>query len=287
MKNGQLKPAYNTQISTENQFVTKFSVHQRPGDTATLIPHLEGFKEDYQRQSETVVADAGYGSEQNYEYAENESIEAYIKYNYFHKEQKRSYKNNIFLPSNLYYNKSEDYLVCPMGQHMKFTGTGNRVSDLGYKYKVSMYQAQNCNGCPLRGQCHKGKSNRRIELNHKLLRYRKRAKERLTSEKGLYHRSKRPIEPEAVFGQIKYNNKFNRFTIRGLEKVEIEFGLVALSHNLRKMAQIANKNAKINGKQQSFWASQPFITYLRIKTQKTAPKLIELKLKSINLKMCA
>lgn len=122
MKNGQLKPAYNTQISTENQFVTNYSMHQRPGDTATLIPHLEQFKETYGKQSNTVVADAGYGSEQNYEYAENESIEAFIKYNYFHKEQKRSFKNNIFLPANLYYNTSEDYLVCPMGQHMKCIG---------------------------------------------------------------------------------------------------------------------------------------------------------------------
>ena len=122
MKNGQLKPAYNTQISTEQQFITQYSIHQRPGDTATLIPHLEAFKKDYKKQSATVVADSGYGSEQNYEYTEQENIEAYIKYNYFHKEQKRTYKNNIFLPSNLHYNKAEDYLVCPMGQQMKNIG---------------------------------------------------------------------------------------------------------------------------------------------------------------------
>ena len=250
MKNGQLKPAYNIQISTEDQFITKFSMHQRPGDTATLIPHLEGFKEDYDKQSNTVVADAGYGSEQNYEYAENENIDAFIKYNYFHKEQKRSFKNNAFLSSNLYFNKQGNYLVCPMGQRMGFVGAGTRESDLGYKYGVSIYQAQNCNGCPMRGQCHKGKNNRRIELNHKLKAYRKQAKERLTSKEGLYHRSKRPIEPEAVFGQIKYNNKFNRFTLKGLEKVEVEFGLIALSHNLRKLAQIVSEKLKINGYQQ-------------------------------------
>lgn len=287
MKNGQLKPAYNTQISTENQFVTKFSVHQRPGDTATLIPHLEGFKEDYQKQSETVVADAGYGSEQNYEYVENEDIEAYIKYNYFHKEQKRSYKNNIFLPSNLYYNGSEDYLVCPMGQRMNFTGIGNKESELGYKYKVSIYQAQNCSGCPMRGQCHKGKSNRKIELNHKLIRYRKQAKERLTSEEGLYHRSKRPIEPEAVFGQIKFNNKFNRFTLRGLDKVEVEFGLVVLSHNLRKITQVVSKYLKTNRYQQFSWTFQQFLACLNIETQKIDSKIIGLNLNSLMLKMCA
>jgi len=56
------------------------------------------------------------------------------------------------------------------------------------------------------------------------------------SKEGLRHRSRRPVEPEAVFGQLKFNNKFNRFTLRGLSKVNVEFGLMAIGHNLRKMA---------------------------------------------------
>jgi hypothetical protein len=75
-----------------------------------------------------------------------------------------------------------------------------------------------------------------IEVNHRLNELKQKARERLLSETGLYHRGKRPIEPEAVFGQMKSNNKFNRLTLRGLPKVEIEFGLMALAHNLRKMA---------------------------------------------------
>ena len=61
-------------------------------------------------------------------------------------------------------------------------------------------------------------------------------RELLTSERGILHRSRRPIEPEAVFGQIKADRMFRRFRLRSLEKVNIEFGLVALAHNLRKMA---------------------------------------------------
>ena len=49
------------------------------------------------------------------------------------------------------------------------------------------------------------------------------------------HRSKRPIEPEAVFGQIKSNRKFNRFRLRGLEGVAMEFGLISIALNLSKM----------------------------------------------------
>jgi hypothetical protein len=69
-----------------------------------------------------LCADAGYGSEENYHFMENSRIEAYVKYSYFHKEQKRSFKNNPFLQDNLYYNPEKDYFVCPMGQQMRLAG---------------------------------------------------------------------------------------------------------------------------------------------------------------------
>lgn len=242
MMNGQLKPAYNVQISTENQFVTNFSMHQRPGDTATLTPHLEQFKELYNKQSKKVVADAGYGSEQNYQWSECNGIEAFIKYNMFHKEQKKAFKNDAFASSNLFYNPDKNYLVCPMGQRMLFVGQQKRVSELGNVTQISIYKAIKCDGCPLRGECHNAQGNRQVELNHKLIAYRKQARERLLSAEGRDLRGRRAIEPEAVFGQIKSNNKFNRFTLRGLEKTEIEFGIVSISHNLRKLAQAMSKN---------------------------------------------
>ena len=89
---------------------------------------------------------------------------------------------------------------------------------------------------PLRGQCHKSKRNRQIEVNHTLDDYKARARELLTSELGLVHRSNRPIEPEAVFGQIKENDKFRRLRLKGLTGAKIEFGLKAIAHNLRKLA---------------------------------------------------
>ncbi len=246
MKNGQLKPAYNAQISTENQFITNFSLHQRPGDTATLIPHLDQFELLYNKQSETVVADSGYGSEQNYQKLEDQNIEAFIKYNYFHKEQKRNYKKNAFLPPNLFYNKEKDFYVCPMSQKMACVGCGNRKTELGFEYRVSIYQAQNCRNCPLLGMCHKAKGNRRIEVNHNLNRLRQIARGKLLSDEGIFHRGKRPVEPEAVFGQMKSNNKFNRFTLRKLGGAEIEFGLMAIGHNLRKIAAVIMSNSGEN-----------------------------------------
>lgn len=258
MKNGQLKPAYNPQISTENQIITHFTIHQTPGDTTTLKSHLDSFKETYQKQSKTVVADAGYGSEENYEFMEKEGIEAFVKYNFFHKEQKRKMKDNIFLTQNLFYNPQEDYFVCPMGQHLNKIGQGKRTSANGYVSTITYYQATRCEGCPLRGQCHQSKTERRIEVNHRLKELKQKAKERLMSEEGLEHRSKRPIEVEAVFGQLKSNNKFNRFTLRGFDKVEIEFGLMALGHNLRKMVAKNISFEKIVGYQPFLRFYQPF-----------------------------
>lgn len=182
MQNGQLKPAYNAQISTENQFLTNYTIHQRPGDTGTLIPHLEQFYTFYSKQSKQVIADSGYGSEENYEYMQGNDIEAFVKYNYFHKEQKRKFKNDIFHAQNFFYNTEKDYFVCPMGQHLEKTGTGTRTSDLGYVSEVTYYLAKRCDSCPLRWACHKSKTARRIEVNHKLLKYKALARERLLSE---------------------------------------------------------------------------------------------------------
>jgi len=74
-------------------------------------------------------------------------------------------------------------------------------------------------------------------MNHRLVQIKQHIRELLNSERGKYHRSKRPVEVEAVFGQLKSNNKFTSFTLRGLERVEIEFGLMALTHNLRKLTK--------------------------------------------------
>ena len=236
MLNGQLKPAYNWQISTQNQYILGYTMHQDLSDTSTLPTHIESLEYTLGDNPETLVADAGYGSEQNYEYLENKGIEAFIKYNYFQKEQTKKCKEDPRRIENLHYNPDQDCYYCPMGQPMTFIGTRQNQTAIGYVQNKKVYQAQNCKGCPIRGSCHKAKENRKIEVNPRLIEYKKVIKERLNSERGQHYRSQRPIEPEAVFGNIKNNQGFRRFMLRGLEKVEIEAGLLALAHNLAKMA---------------------------------------------------
>lgn len=243
MLNGQLKPGYNVQISTENQFITNFGIYQRPTDTLTMISYLESFKTRYGMQSEEIVADSGYGSEENYEYMFSNGMTSYVKYNMFHVEQRRGYRNNPFRVSNLFYNPDDDFYVCPMGQKMKFVRQERRYTASGYQQTVSVYRASRCEGCPLRGQCHKSKRDRQIEVNHTLDDYKARARELLTSEQGLKHRSRRPVEPEAVFGQIKECGRFRRLRLKGLTGAKIDFGLKALAHNMRKLARAWAKSS--------------------------------------------
>ena len=255
MNNGQTKPGYNVQISTENQFITHYTMSWRPTDWGTFINHMDTFEQRYGRHSAEVVADSGYGSEENYEYLEQNGIEGYVKYPLFHTELKRKTLKNPFLPEHLYYNAEEDYFVCPMGQHMTYVGDKVRKSDLGYRSFSKLYRAQNCERCPLRGLCFKGKGNRTIDVNVRSRQYRDHAKELLTSERGLYHRSMRPIEPEAVFGQIKHNGRFRRFHYRGSKLTGAEFATIAIAHNIKKMISVMD--AKRNGRRLSLPTDVP------------------------------
>jgi hypothetical protein len=93
MKNGQLKPAYNVQISTSNQYIASYSLHQNTTDTNTLIGHITQHIKSYRQKPSNITADAGYGSEQNYQWLENKRITAYIKHNQFDRMQNKTIKS--------------------------------------------------------------------------------------------------------------------------------------------------------------------------------------------------
>ena len=237
MGNGQLKPGYNWQISTTEQFIVNYSLHHNPTDTLTFKPHLEQFQALYHQWPEAITADAGYGSEENYQYLEDKPISNFIKYNYFHKEQTQAWKNDPFNTDNLFYNENTDRVYCPMGQPMTKIGQRKKLTENHYEQTYHRYQAQDCSHCPLKGPCHKGKGkgNRIVEINHKLRKYKQKVRENLLSDEGLRHRRKRPADVEPVFAFIKHNRGYKRFLLRGLDKVSIEIGLLAISHNLAKI----------------------------------------------------
>ena len=125
MKNGQLKPGYNIQIATENQFITNYAVYARPTDTLTLIPFLESFEKRYGRQSRVIVADSGYGSEQNYEYLFSHNLTPYVKYNMFHQEQRRGYRKMLSLCRTCSITGKRTIMSVPWGSILLLSGKKN------------------------------------------------------------------------------------------------------------------------------------------------------------------
>jgi len=163
-----------------------------------------------------------------------------VKYNYFHKEQQDRKKGriNIFHPDQLHYNKEIDTYYCPMGQAMTNIGSYKKKIKNDFEQELHRYQAQNCNGCPRRSLCHKSKYNRIKERNYNLTRLKAKARTRLTSEQGIAKRKQRCWDVEVVFVNIKQNMNFKRFMLRGIDKVNVEKGLIAMVHNLKKYSLV-------------------------------------------------
>jgi transposase len=241
MRNRKLKPGYNVQIGTEQQFVTGYSIHQRPGDSTCLIPHLEKVRTQLGRLPKKVIADAGYGSEENYAYLEDQEIEAYVKYGTYDREQKKRRKipeRETYWASNWVYDDQRDEFTCPQGKRLRYEYTSKIRTDNGYPAERRVYRCADCEHCPVREKCTRSKYGRRVRFSLLLRQFRQTAHERLLSPEGKHLRSQRLVEAEAVFGQLKHNWGFRRFLLRGLEKVETEWGLLCVAHNIAKLAVI-------------------------------------------------
>nr|WP_245624985.1 transposase [Paenibacillus stellifer] len=241
MRNGQLKPGYNVQIGTENQFILAYSVHQRPTDTRCLQPHLDKAQELLGKLPQTVIADAGYGSEENYAYLEQEQIRAVVKYGSYHKEKSKAWKADISKIENWTYHEMEDAWTCPAGQTLEFHREHKEALTSGYEIHKRHYRSRSCEGCPLKDRCTKAKGDREVVVSLERLRYQHQARELLRSEEGYTLAVRRMIEPESVFGQLKNNRGFRRFLLRGLSKVTLEVGWLSLAHNMLKQAAVDQK----------------------------------------------
>jgi len=238
MRNGQLKPGYNVQIGTENQFIVGYSLHQRPTDTRCLKPHLEKVKAALGKLPRTIIADAGYGGEENYAYLENEQIEALVKYSTYHKEKSKKWQQDISKIDNWQYDEAEDSWTCTAGRKLFFRYESKETTESGFEIRKRHYRSASCEGCPLKTSCTKAQGDREISVSLRYMRYKQQAQEKLRSEDGYALSVRRMIEPESVFGQMKNNRGFRRFLLRGLRKVSLEVGWLSLAHNLLKKAAI-------------------------------------------------
>lgn len=251
MKNGQLKAGYNVQIATEGQYVLAYDVFPNPTDTRTLIPFLDLIEENFFELPEHIVADAGYGSEQNYEdVIENRNRTPLITYNQYRKEKKKKHKNNAFHVDNWDYKEDEDTFLCPNGRKVRFSHHSKRTDRYGFTREFKVYECEDCSGCPLRDLCTKAKegNNRTVYMNEKWEAQKEYVRTKLSDEKTGEIYGKRKIDVEPVFGFLKANLGFTRFSVRGKQKVKNELAFALMAVNLRKNAVMDGKIVAEDGK---------------------------------------
>jgi transposase len=236
-------PAYNVQIGTEGQFVVGYSLHQRAGDPGCFIPHMEQQHWPQGRKPKRASGDAAYGSEENYAYLEANAMQNYLKYNTFYQEthpprKPERVQKASFRSENFPYDPHQDTFTCPAHRSLTYRETRPYRTENGYISERRYYECSECATCPLKPQCTRAKGNRRIQVSFRLREYRRQARENLLSEQGIALRKQRCIEPESTFGDVKHNMGFRRFHLRGHAKVETEWALVCIAHNMRKLAAI-------------------------------------------------
>jgi len=255
LKDDRLRPSYNLMNSTEDQYIINYTIHQNANDGTCYISHTEDTLALLANQNlpsfQAANGDAAFGTEENYEYLEKKGITNYLKYGSFYRETTNKFKKDISQSRNFFYNVTHDFYVCAMGQKLHPVKTITKETKSGYQQELTVYQAQNCQGCPLRSMCQKTKrqqpikGNRTVTRNKNLERHRVIARTNLESEKGIQLRKARGIDVEPPFGNIKYNKRFNRLTLKSIPKINIEVGLISIVHNLNKLWR-QNLKDKIN-----------------------------------------
>lgn len=109
MQNSQLKPAYNLQIATSSHFITSYQFFQKLTATLQQNGTLDA----------TIMAKAGYGSESNYRFLEDNLSEqmALVLYVTMVKENSRKWKSDDRKVMNWDYHEVDDYYIDNNGVH--------------------------------------------------------------------------------------------------------------------------------------------------------------------------
>ena len=233
MGNDQLLPSYNIQVAVCDEYIAQYGVYPYASDMDCFQPLMDGFQKRYGYYPQYPVADAGYGSLNNYLYCEEKGMEKYMKFPMFEKENKDSeYRENPYRASNFQIDEDGD-MVCPNGRKFHFLRSapvkGNR-----YGRTEEFYQCESCDNCPHREKCHRSAGDRIVRVNEELTAIHSEVLTNLNSIHGILLRVNRSVQAEGTFGSVKWNRDYNRIRRRGQKGVLLEIGLISCGFNLHK-----------------------------------------------------
>ena len=235
MQNGQLKPGYNVQAATNSEYILGIHVSAERNDQRTLIPFLKKLERMYGKPAEKVIADAGYESEENYDYLKKSGIRPFIKPSNHEYSKTREFQQAMEFRLAMEYDSEADVYTCKNGKKLKHVRTQKKTGVTGYVQETKVYECSDCSGCPFFGKCYKGKYTKRIQVSPQFDAYREESSRNITSEEGILLRINRSIQAEGVFGITKQDMGFSRFLTRGKEMVETEYLLLAFGFNINKL----------------------------------------------------
>lgn len=194
----------------------------------------------------TIVADAGYGSESNYRYLEDDlsSHVALIPYGTMLKENSRKWKSGDRKVMNWDYCEQDDYFIDPKGIRFNFKTYRQRTDKYGFTRDFKEYVAERYdeNHNLIAAALTPKGSLRRISVNEAWEYFKAKQRELLSAPKTGNIYGQRKIDVEPIFGKMKASLRFNRFSVRGLEKVKKEAGLVIMALNIMKLVTLGTSS---------------------------------------------
>ena len=243
MLNGQLKPAYNLQHGVDSEYITWLDISPRPTDTRTLIPFLKDMELYLPFKYQEIVADAGYESEENYLFLEENGQLAYIKPQNYEISKTRKYRQDIGRMENMKYDEKADCYYCKNGQVLTMQYEKREKTASGYRRTVTVYRSNGCSGCPFKTDCIKGNNcktpmedrQKVLYVSKKMKEKRQETLERITSDYGTQLRMNRSIQAEGSFANIKEDMEFRRYLYRGNANVTAQSILLAIGYNINKL----------------------------------------------------
>jgi len=246
---------YNSQalIDDKHQVVLHAEAFGTVSDHEHVAPLMDGAKENMQAigrdedcfRGAIFVADTNYHSESNIKKCQEMKLDAYIPDRYYRRRdprygtQKRYWpKRKRFHLEDFHYDEATDEYVCPDGKRLKIKA--REVYRDGLVYRIYIAEEKDCKGCTLKLKCLTARSGKRkylwVPIAVQLTNLSRKMAGKVDTEKGRKIYPQRIAIAEPVFANIRTHKRLDRFTLRGKIKVNIQWLLYCMVHNIGKIA---------------------------------------------------
>jgi transposase len=256
-------------VDAKHQVIVEAQAHGTGSEQELLLPMVEGMK-DVIKETSLLTVDSGYHSEKNLQALEASGIDALIADNGMRKRDERfatqsrhqlrpdplhdksatKPRDALYEPSDFTYDPEARTCICPAGKPL--TRSGTHQDKKGYTGDQFRGSIKDCKHCPLRGRCIRTPDKTAVRqvafLRGKLPGTPEsataRMKRKIDSPEGRRRYGRRFATVEPVFANLRHNKRLNRFTLRGRRKVDTQWKLYCLVHNIEKLMNYGNMNWK-------------------------------------------